>query len=64
MMRDMAAEADGKIDLNSQRKIPLQSSVLTKDRLIVKKQLKHTRKGQLCTYLYFTPFSSLCNRKW
>ena len=64
MMRDKAAEADGKIDLNSQRKTPLQSSVLTKDRLIVKKQLKHTRKGHPCTYLYFTPFFPLCNRKW
>ena len=54
MMRDKAAEADGKIDLNSQRKTLLQSSVLTKDRLIVKKQLNIQERG-IHALIYISP---------
>lgn len=38
--------------LNYLRKIPLQASILTKNGLIIKKQLKHTRKGYSRLYLY------------
>lgn len=40
------------------------SLLLTQNGLNVNKRLNTTRKGHPCTYLYFTPFYSLCNSKW